>query len=63
MKKILTLLLCFVLSISLFSQKKTDNKGVIFNEGTLAESLAKAKSNKKGPNIVFLDCYTTWMKF
>lgn len=60
MKKILPLLLCFVLSISLFSQKKADNKGVIFNEGTLAESLAKAKNNKKGPNMVFLDCYTTW---
>ena len=60
MKKILTLLLCFSLSIGLFSQEKTENKGVIFDHGTLAESLAKAKKNKKGPNMVFLDCYTTW---
>lgn len=48
------------LSVGLFSQKKADNKGVIFNQGTLAESLAQAKSNKNGPNLVFLDCYTTW---
>lgn len=47
--------------MSLFSQEKSKNKGgVLFNQGTLAESLAKAKGNKKGPNMVFLDCYTTW---
>ncbi len=53
-------MLSLVLSIGLFSQEKTENKGVFFNEGTLAETLAKAKSNKNGPNLVFLDCYTTW---
>lgn len=53
-------MLCFLLSVSIFSQNRAKNKGVIFNDGTLAETLAKAKNNKKGPNLVFLDCYTTW---
>lgn len=61
MKKSIIVMICLFLSMSLFSQEKTENKGgVIFDHGTLAESLAKAKKNKKGPNMVFLDCYTTW---
>ena len=34
--------------------------GVKWESGTLKEALAKAKSNKKGPDKVFLDCYTSW---
>lgn len=31
-----------------------------FETGTLSQALKKAKTNKKGPKMVFLDCYTSW---
>lgn len=57
MKKTTLLLLSILLSITLTAQNPT---GVVFEQGTLAEALQKAKKNKKVKNLVFLDCYTTW---
>lgn len=56
MKKILSLALCAVMALSSFAQ----TTGVNWEHGTLQEALNKAKANKKGPNLVFLDCFTTW---
>lgn len=36
------------------------NKGVNFQELTLQDALKKAKENKKGPKLIFMDCYTSW---
>jgi len=49
-----------MLAIPLFSQAKVQNPGVLFEKGTFEQTLAKAKNNKKGPKIIFMDCYTTW---
>jgi thioredoxin-related protein len=57
MKKITILLLALTLSIGMFAQ------GTKFEDLTLAQAIAKAKSNerlKRVPTMVFLDCYTTW---
>lgn len=43
-----------------FAVNAQDNKGVKFEQGTLQDALNKAKNNKKGPNLVFVDCYTVW---
>lgn len=56
MKKILVLTLCALFSLTSFAQ----TGGVNWEHGTLQEALNKAKANKKGPNLVFLDCFTTW---
>ncbi len=56
MKKILLFTLCAFISFASFAQ----SGGVNWEKGTFAEALKKAKSNKKGPNLVFLDCYTSW---
>ncbi len=56
MKKVLLILLIGLFSLNTFAQ----SKGVLWENGTLQEALNKAKSNKRGPNQVFLDCYTTW---
>ena len=50
------LALCVLFTLPSFAQKD----GVAWEHGTLAEALNKAKTNKKGPKIVFLDCFTTW---
>lgn len=55
MKKIFFLLTLILFSISSFAQE-----GVKFETGTFKEALTKAKNNKKGPKIVFMDCYTSW---
>ena len=55
MKKILLLISVMMISFSAFAQD-----GVKWNEGTLQEVLNKAKSKKKGPKQVFIDCYTSW---
>lgn len=55
MKKLFFILLLFIAGETLFAQE-----GVVFEHGTLNEALAKAKKNKKGPKLIFLDCYTTW---
>ncbi len=57
MKKLSILFLCLFFTMGLIAQEA---KGVLFEHGTFAEALAKAKKNKKGPNIIFMDCYTTW---
>ncbi len=60
MKKIGIVLISLMMALPLFAQKKELQKGIIFEEGTLAQALAKAKNNKKGPKLVFVDCYTEW---
>ncbi|MEF9986232.1 MAG: thioredoxin domain-containing protein [Bacteroidales bacterium] len=57
MKKLKSLVLFLFLSVVVFAQQPI---GTIFEHGTLAEALAKASKNKKGPKLVFLDCFTTW---
>lgn len=57
MKKTLLLLTLFLLNLGVYAQ---ENKGVRWEQGTLQEALNKAKNNKKGPKLVFLDCYTVW---
>lgn len=56
MKRILILILGMFLSLSTFAQ----DVGVKWETGTLQEALDKAKKNKKGPKLVFIDCYTDW---
>lgn len=58
MRKILLFTLCALFSLGSFAQ--TQSGGVNWEHGTLAEALNKAKTNKKGPKLVFLDCFTTW---
>lgn len=36
------------------------NKGVNFQELTLQDALKKIKDVKKGPKLIFMDCYTSW---
>src|SRR5574344_209248 len=55
MKKILVLAVLAMFSIASFAQN-----GVKWETTSLKEVLNKAKNNKKGPKIVFMDCYTTW---
>ncbi|MEF9985752.1 MAG: thioredoxin family protein [Bacteroidales bacterium] len=56
MKNFLVFTLCALFALTSFAQ----TEGVNFEHGTLQEALNKAKANKKGPKLVFLDCYTTW---
>lgn len=58
MRKILLFTLCALFSLGSVAQTKSE--GVNWEHGTLAEALNKAKNNKKGPKLVFLDCFTTW---
>ena len=55
MKKILLLVAAMVIAVSSFAQE-----GGKWETGTFQDALNKAKNNKKGPNLVFMDCYTTW---
>jgi thioredoxin-related protein len=55
MKRILIFILAAMVALPSFAQS-----GVKWEQGTLQEALNKAKKNKKGPNVVFVDCYTTW---
>ncbi len=55
MKKILLLVAAVFIAVSSFAQE-----GVKWETGTFQDALNKAKNNKKGPNLVFMDCYTTW---
>ena len=57
MKKLSVLFLCLIVS---FSLKGQETKGVVFDHGTLSEILLKAQKIKKGPKMVFVDCFTTW---
>ncbi len=56
MKKLSVFILSIIVCSALFAQQG----GVIFREGTLSDALTQASRNKKGPKLVFLDCYTTW---
>lgn len=56
MKKFLVFTLCALFALTSFAQ----TEGVNFEHGTLQEALNKAKANKKGAKLVFLDCFTTW---
>ncbi|MHC1779150.1 MAG: thioredoxin family protein [Bacteroidales bacterium] len=60
MKHLLTFLVCILFSVPFNAQNTSKNSGVLFEEGTFAQVLAKAKNNKKGPKIIFMDCYTSW---
>src|SRR5574344_124399 len=55
MKKTVILLVLTLFSIALFAQN-----GVKWETTSFEEVLIKAKNNKKGSKIVFMDCYTTW---
>ncbi len=55
MKKILTFIAAIALAFAAYAQE-----GIKWETGTFQQTLNKAKENKQGPNIVFLDCYTTW---
>ncbi len=59
MKKILTLFVCMVCALVLTSQE-IENKGVIFEKGSLYDALAKAKQSLDQPKLVFVDCYADW---
>lgn len=50
-KKLFVLCLCLLSGHLIFAQ------GIVFQEGTLTEALAKAKQENK---LVFVDVYTTW---
>lgn len=56
MKKIALILLAFFVVNTTIAQEK----GIKFETGTLAQAMKKVKSNKKGPQMIFLDCYTSW---
>lgn len=58
-KSTLLTIISLMMVLPLFSQKKSST-GVKFETGTFSQALAKAKNNKKGPNLVFVDCYTEW---
>jgi len=53
MKKYLALLILVCIPLSMMSQ----TKGTVFEKGTFAQALAKAKQENKN---VFVDCYTQW---
>lgn len=55
MKKIFLTFLIACFSIACYAQD-----GVKWETGTFQDALNKAKNNKKGPKLIFMDCYTTW---
>lgn len=57
MKKLTVLLVSLFICMGLSAQNQ---KGVNFENLTFKQALAKVKSNKKGPKLVFMDCYTVW---
>lgn len=48
------------MAISCIMTTTASAQGVKWENGTLQDALNKAKNNKKGPNLVFMDCYTVW---
>lgn len=60
MKKSGIVILGIMVSMHIFSYAEAQNSGVFFETGTFEQTLTKVKSNKKGPGIIFLDCYTSW---
>lgn len=57
MKKIFLLTFAALFSFAVCANAQD---GIKWETGTLNEVLNKAKSNNSTPNIVFLDCYTSW---
>lgn len=57
MKKIFLLIFAALFSFAVFANAQD---GIKWETGTLNEVLNKAKNNSSTPNIVFLDCYTSW---
>lgn len=57
MKKIFTLTLAALFSFMVCANAQD---GIKWETGTLSEILDKAKNNENTPDIVFLDCYTSW---
>ncbi|MFA5712715.1 MAG: thioredoxin family protein [Bacteroidales bacterium] len=64
---LLSLLFTLFIGVSSFGQERLEIKGekekyegVIFFEGSLDEALELAQKSKKGPKLLFVDCYTTW---
>ena len=55
-KQFITLAVAAMFSLSLFAQ---ENKGVIWENGSFNEVLAKAKKGKN-KKLIFMDCYTSW---
>ena len=61
MKKLFVFAACLLMAVVTFAQNGgKDEGGVLWENGTFQEALNKAKSDKKGRNFVFMDCYTTW---
>ncbi len=56
MKRAIAFTFFLLITFGVYSQ----GKGVVFQEITLQEALKKAKESKKGPNLIFMDCYTSW---
>lgn len=56
MKRIISLILALALSLTIFAQ---ENKGVIWEDGSFSDILAKAQKSKSD-KLIFIDCYTTW---
>ncbi|MCK9305569.1 MAG: thioredoxin family protein [Bacteroidales bacterium] len=56
MKKRVSILISMLICLGMAAQ----NKGVNFESLTLQEALSKAKSFKKSPKLIFIDCYTSW---
>lgn len=59
MRKLFILFVCMGCTLALISQE-VENKGIIFEQGSLKEALTKAKQNPEKPKLVFVDCFTDW---
>lgn len=60
MKKLLLIIFTFVLALGSSAQEPQSTGGMTFENGTFNEILAKVAKNKKGPKLIFMDCFTTW---
>lgn len=60
MKRLVYILAALLMSLPAISQESSPASGVVFEHGPFTEVMAKAVKNKKGPKLIFMDCYTTW---
>lgn len=60
MKRLIYILAALLMSLPAISQESSPAAGVVFEHGPFSEVMAKAVKNKKGPKLIFMDCYTTW---
>ncbi|HBG24031.1 MAG TPA: hypothetical protein DEO54_05720 [Rikenellaceae bacterium] len=56
MKRAFVFTIYMLITFGIYAQ----GKGVVFQNITLQEALKKAKESKKGPKLIFMDCYTDW---